>query len=43
MVWKEYHNGIHFSTMSDFYISMYLSITNLDMFRLGYIFAHSIG
>ena len=36
IVWKGYHNVIHFRIISDFCISIY-PITNLDVFRLGYI------
>ena len=43
MVWKGYYNAIHFSIISNFYVNMHLFITNLDMFKLGYLFTHSVG
>ena len=39
MVWKGYHNVIHFIISSNLYT---LSIINLDIFRLGYILSLSI-
>ena len=42
MVWKRYHNLTHFSIISNFISVCTLSITNLDMFRLGYIFTYNI-
>ena len=41
IVWKRHHDVIHFSTKGNFYISIY-HITNVDIFRLGYILSHSI-
>ena len=42
IVWKGYHNVIHFSIIGNFTSVCTLSITSLDIFRLGYILSHSM-
>ena len=42
IVWKGYHNVIHFSIIGNVTSVCTLSITNLDIFRLGYILSHSM-
>ena len=43
IVRKGYYNVIHFSTIGSFYISKYLPVISLDIFRLGYILSRSLG
>ena len=43
MVRKKYHIVIHFSIISNFYVSLYPAYYYLDIFKLGYILSHSIG
>ena len=43
IVWKKYHNVIHFSIIVIFTSLCTLSITSLDIIILGYILSHSMG
>ena len=43
IVWKGSHNMIHFRIIGSFTSVYTLSITNLDIFKLGYILSHSMG